>query len=106
MGSTAARKTVPNQAVYSGTKAAVMAISDGLRQEVVKQLRVTVVFPGFTDTKFASNVKDGAIKAALEKSANEFAMAPERVATAIAYAIDQPDDVDVAEIWIRSTSQP
>ena len=43
IASTAARKTVPNQAVYSATKAAVVAISDGLRQEVAKQLRVTVI---------------------------------------------------------------
>jgi NADP-dependent 3-hydroxy acid dehydrogenase YdfG len=103
--STAARKVVPNQAVYSGTKAAVLAISEGLRQETAKELRVTVILPGFTATNFLSGVKDQAMKAQLEKSAREFAMSPDVVAAAISYAIDQPEEVDVGEIVIRSTSQ-
>jgi NADP-dependent 3-hydroxy acid dehydrogenase YdfG len=103
--STAARKTAPNQAVYSGTKAAVLAISDGLRQEMVKQLRVTVISPGFTATNFAEHVKNPELKAQLEKSRDDFAMPPEAVAQAMAYAIDQPDDIDVGEIIIRSTAQ-
>lgn len=61
VASTAARKVVPNQSVYAGTKAAVAAISDGLRQEVSKQLRVTVIFPGFTSTNFAAQVKNADI---------------------------------------------
>lgn len=83
-----------------------MALSDGLRQEVARELRVTVVFPGFTATNFTSNVKDAATRAGLEKSAQDFAMPPEAVAAAMAYAIDQPDGIDVAEIVVRSTAQP
>ncbi len=105
VASTAARKVVPNQSVYAGTKAAVAAISDGLRQEVSKQLRVTVIFPGFTSTSFADQVKNSEIKSQLEQSAKTFAMPAEAVAGAMVYAIDQPEDVNVAEIVLRSTAQ-
>ena len=104
--STAARKTVPNQAVYAGTKAAVLAISDGLRQELAGQIRVTVVAPGFTATNVADHVRSPEVRAQIEQSRDRFAMPPEAVARAIAYAVEQPDEVNVGEIVIRSTVQP
>ncbi len=103
--STAARKVVPNQTVYAATKAAVAALSDGLRQEVAEFARVTVLFPGYTDTNFADHVKDPALKDQLAKNGAKFAMPPAAIAAAIAYAIDQPAEVDVGEIVIRSTAQ-
>ena len=103
--STAARKTVPNQAVYAGTKAAVLAISDGLRQELAGRIRVTVVSPGFTATNVAQHVRNPEVRAQIETSRDRFAMPPEAVARAIAYAIDQPDDVNIGEIVVRSTAQ-
>ena len=106
VASTAARKTVPNQAVYSGTKAAVLAISDGLRQELAGELRVTVILPGFTDTRFADHVRDDALRARLDEAGKAFAMPPLAVANAIGYAIDQPDELTVGEIVLRSTAQP
>src|SRR5882724_11954586 len=56
--STAAHRIVPNMAVYAGTKIAVRAISEGLRQEAGDKLRVTVVSPGFTRTDFAESMTD------------------------------------------------
>ena len=105
MASTAAYKTVPNQSVYSGTKFAVRAISEGLRQEAGDKLRVTIISPGFTRTNFADAVTNPQVKAQLEASRDTFAMPPEAVARAIAFAIEQPDDVDVSEIVIRPTAQ-
>lgn len=105
IASTAARKTVPNQTIYSGTKAAVLAISDGLRQELAGKLRVTVISPGFTDTHFADHVKNKDIKAQLEQAGSTFAMPPESIARAISYAIEQPDDLNIGEIVVRSTAQ-
>lgn len=105
IASTAARKTVPNQTIYSGTKAAVLAISDGLRQELAGKVRVTVISPGFTDTQFADHVKNNDIKAQLEQASKRFAMPPESIARAISYAIEQPDDLNIGEIVIRSTAQ-
>src|SRR5947208_16800963 len=103
--STAGHKTVPNQSVYSGTKMAVRAISQGLRQEAGDKLRVTIISPGFTRTNFAEVVTNPEVKAQLAASRDKFAMAPDAIARAIAFAIEQPADVDVNEIVVRPTAQ-
>jgi NADP-dependent 3-hydroxy acid dehydrogenase YdfG len=104
--STAAHKTVPNQSVYSGTKYAIRAISEGLRQEVAEEkLRVTIISPGFTRTNFADNVTNAEVKAQLAASRDKFAMAPDAIARAVVFSIEQPADVDVGEIIVRSTAQ-
>lgn len=104
--STAARKTVPGQAVYSGTKAAVLAISDGLRQELAGKIRVSVITPGFTDTKFIDHVRDEGLKAQMKKAGELYAMPPEAVARAVAYVLEQPEDVTIGEVILRSKAQP
>ena len=103
--STAAFCTVPGQSVYSGTKAAVRAICEGLRQEAGDRLRVTIISPGMTRTNFADGMTDGEIKAQLTAARDAIAMPPAAVARAIAYAIGQPAGVDVGEIVIRPTAQ-
>jgi len=103
--STAGHKTVPNQAVYSGTKFAVRAISEGLRQEAGDKLRVTIISPGFVHTNFAEAVTNPEVKTQLEQSRDKFAMPPEAIARAVAFAIEQPADVDVGEIIVRPTAQ-
>jgi len=103
--STAGHKTVPNQSVYSATKFAVRAISEGLRQEAGEKVRVTIISPGFVRTNFAEGVTNPEVRARLEESRDKFALPPEAIARAIAYAIEQPADVDVNEIVIRPTAQ-
>ncbi len=63
------------------------------------------ITPGFTATGFVEHMKDSELKAQMERSRDEIAMTSRTLALAVAYAIDQPDDVDVAEIIIRSTAQ-
>jgi NADP-dependent 3-hydroxy acid dehydrogenase YdfG len=104
VASTAARKIVPNMAVYSGTKAAVVAICDGLRQELASDLRVTTLTPGFTATGFADHIRDEVLRERVT-AAGSIAMPPETIAEAIAYAIGQPAGVNVGEIVIRPTAQ-
>ncbi len=104
--STAARKTVPNQVVYSATKAAVLALSDGLRQELAGQIRVSTLLPGFTDTAFSEHVKNPDLKAQLQKAGEKFAMSPEAVAHAVVYILNQPDEVNIGEVTLRSKAQP
>jgi NADP-dependent 3-hydroxy acid dehydrogenase YdfG len=103
--STAGHKTVPNQSVYSGTKFAVRSISEGLRQEAGDKLRVTIISPGFVRTNFAESVTNLEVKAQLAASRDKFAMPPDAVARAIAFAVEQPANIDVNEIVIRRTVQ-
>nr|WP_321983249.1 SDR family oxidoreductase [uncultured Lichenicoccus sp.] len=105
LASTAGLKTVPNQAVYSATKVAVRAFSEGLRQEAGERLRVTLITPGFVRTDFVEAIADQEFRSQLITSRDLIAMAPEAVARAIAFAIEQPQDVDVGEIVVRPTAQ-
>jgi NADP-dependent 3-hydroxy acid dehydrogenase YdfG len=103
IASTAAFRTVPNQSVYSGTKVAVRALCEGLRQEAGDKLRVTVVSPGVTATDFGE-VSNPEVKAQLAQLM-DIGIAPEAIARAVAFAIEQPDDVDVSEVVVRPTAQ-
>jgi NADP-dependent 3-hydroxy acid dehydrogenase YdfG len=103
--STAGHKTVPSQAIYSGTKFAVRAISEGLRQEAGDKLRVTIISPGLVHTDFVEIVAKPELKAQLVASRDKLAIPPDAVARAIAFAIEQPANVDVNEIVIRPTAQ-
>jgi len=89
---------VPNQSTYSGTKFAVRAISEGLRQEAGDKRRVTIISPGFVRTNFADSVTNPEVKAKLAESRDKFAMRPDAIARAIAFAIEQPADIDVNEL--------
>jgi NADP-dependent 3-hydroxy acid dehydrogenase YdfG len=103
--STSAHRIVPAQAVYAATKMAVRAISEGLRQEAGDALRVTVISPGMTRTNAADHITSPQVRAGIAEAQGSFAMPPAAVARAIAYAIEQPADIDVGEIVIRPTAQ-
>ena len=81
------------------------AVSAGLRQEAGDKLRVTIISPGFVRTNFAEGVTNLQVKAQLAESRDKFAMPPDAIARAIAFAIEQPADIDVNEIIIRPTAQ-
>jgi NADP-dependent 3-hydroxy acid dehydrogenase YdfG len=98
-------KIVPNQAVYAGTKNAVRTICEGLRQEAGQNLRVTTVSPGFTRTELATSLTSDTIRSQLQEGFDKFAIPADAIARAIAFAIEQPTDVDVNEINVRPTSQ-
>lgn len=103
--STAGLVIKPTMAVYAGTKNAVRAITEGLRQEAGAQLRVTGISPGFVQTNFADSMTNPAIKAQIVEKMAEIAIPPTAIAQAIAFAIEQPAEVDVSEIVIRPTAQ-
>src|SRR5882762_2664815 len=103
--STAGISVHPNMAVYAGTKFAVRAISEGLRQEAGDKLRVTIISPGFVNTPFVETIANAEVKAQLAASRDKMAIPADAIACAIAFAIEQPADVDVNEIIIRPTAQ-
>ncbi|WP_322092565.1 SDR family oxidoreductase [Paraburkholderia bannensis] len=94
----------PGGTVYSGTKYAVRAISEGLRHEVGGSIRTTTIEPGAVD----SELKLGSSHEESSQFVKEFyklAIPADSVARAIAYAIDEPANVDINEIVLRPTAQ-
>jgi NADP-dependent 3-hydroxy acid dehydrogenase YdfG len=104
--STSGLKIVPNQAVYAATKNAVRTVLEALRQESTDGvLRTTSVSPGYVRTELADSIDDPALRAQIRQGMNEFAIPPEAVARAVAFAIEQPQDVEIGDITIRPTIQ-
>ena len=97
---------VPTAAVYCATKYAVVAISEGLRQEENNgDIRVTVISPGVTESELADTISDPVAREGM-KEYRRIAIPASAIARAIAFAVEQPDDVDVNEIIVRPTSSP
>lgn len=94
----------PGGTVYSGTKFAVRAISEGLRHEVGGAIRTTTILPGAVDTEL-TNGSSHADSATALKEFYKQAIPADSVARAVAYAIEQPDGVDINEIVLRPTVQ-
>jgi NADP-dependent 3-hydroxy acid dehydrogenase YdfG len=103
--STAGLKVVPLQAVYGATKNAVRTLTEGLRQEAGDKLRVTGISPGFIHTDFVESMTNPDAKAQTLSARDKMAISPDAIARAIAFAIEQPPDVDVGDITIRPTAQ-
>jgi NADP-dependent 3-hydroxy acid dehydrogenase YdfG len=104
IASIGAHQVSPTAAVYCGTKYAARAITEGLRQECDPSIRVTTVSPGVTESELAESISDPDA-AALMTGYRRHAVPASAVAAAIAYALDQPEDVDVNEIVVRPTRQ-
>ncbi|WP_079204447.1 SDR family oxidoreductase [Pseudomonas sp. CC6-YY-74] len=105
LSSIAGHKVFPSSAVYSATKYAVRALSEGLRQEGDGEIRSTNISPGAVATELTSTISDPDTAKNVDEM-YEMAIDPDAIARAIAYAIEQPADVDVNEIIIRPTKQP
>lgn len=105
VSSVAGHRVGPNGAVYSATKFAVRALSEGLRQEAGDKIRVTIISPGAVESELAETISNPDLKKRMENY-RKMAIPAEAVASAMAYAIGQPGNVDVNEILIRPTAQP
>lgn len=104
LASIGAHMVVPTAAVYCATKFAVRAISDGLRQES-PDIRVTVISPGVTESELADHITDPEARRGMTEF-RRIAIPPAAIARAVAFAIEQPADVDVNEIIVRPTASP
>jgi NADP-dependent 3-hydroxy acid dehydrogenase YdfG len=96
--------TFPTAAVYCATKYAVIAISEGLRQENT-DIRVTVISPGVTTSELAHTITHEGTAQAMD-AFREVAIPADAIGRAIGFAIEQPADVDVSEIIVRPTASP
>lgn len=104
VASVSGHRVDPTAAVYSATKFAVRALSEGLRQES-RNLRVTVVSPGLTRTELFDGIANPRVEAGARAMLDEASIPPGAIAEAIGFAIGQPDGVDVNELVVRPTAQ-
>jgi NADP-dependent 3-hydroxy acid dehydrogenase YdfG len=106
VSSVAGHRVGPGFAVYAATKHAVRALSEGLRQEVKPyNIRTTVISPGAVATELPNSVTDPASAARIKQFYTDIAIPAETFARAVAYAMSQPDEVDINEILFRPTKQ-
>ncbi len=104
VASVGAHQVSPTAAVYCATKYAAWAITEGLRLEAPPGIRVTTVSPGVVETELADAIGDPVAREAM-RAYRAHAIPPEAVADAVAYAVGQPDGVDVNEIVVRPVQQ-
>lgn len=105
VSSVAGHKVRPGSAVYAATKHAVLALSEGLRLEVKPyNIRTTVISPGAVATELPDSITEPDIAEAVKKF-YDIAIPAEAFARTIAFAMSQPDDVDINEILFRPTLQ-
>ncbi len=106
VSSVAGHKVRAGGAVYAATKHAVLALSEGLRQEVKPyNIRTTVISPGAVATELPNTISEPDVAESFHKFYEEFAIPADSFARAVAFAIGQPEDVDVNEILFRPTRQ-
>ncbi|MCA2226092.1 SDR family oxidoreductase [Nonomuraea aurantiaca] len=104
--STSGLKIVPTQAVYAATKNAVRTLLEGLRQESTDGvLRTTAISPGFVRTELTGSIDDAQVREEVRRNMDGFGIEPEAVARVVAFAIEQPRDVEIGEVTIRPTVQ-
>jgi NADP-dependent 3-hydroxy acid dehydrogenase YdfG len=106
VSSVAGHKVGPGSGVYSATKHAVRALSEGLRQEVKPyNIRTTVISPGAVATELPDTITDSAVGARVRGLYDSIAIPADSFARTVIFAMSQPDDVDINEILFRPTQQ-
>jgi NADP-dependent 3-hydroxy acid dehydrogenase YdfG len=105
VSSVAGHKVRAGGAVYAATKTAIRVISEGLRQEVKPyNIRTTIISPGSVATELTNSITEPDIAENFRKS-YEIAIPADSFARTVAFAMSQPEDVDINEILFRPTRQ-
>ena len=106
VSSVAGHKVGPSSSVYAATKHAVRALSEGLRQEVKPyNIRTTVISPGAVATELPNTITDAAVGERIKQFYANVAIPADSFARVVAFAMSQPEDVDINEILFRPTQQ-
>jgi NADP-dependent 3-hydroxy acid dehydrogenase YdfG len=106
VSSVAGHKVRPGSAVYAATKAAVRMLSEGLRQEVKPyNIRTTIISPGAVQSELPQSITEADVAKGIEEFYAAYAIPADSFARMVAFAISQPEDVDVNEILFRPTAQ-
>jgi NADP-dependent 3-hydroxy acid dehydrogenase YdfG len=106
VSSVAGHKVRPGSAVYAATKAAVRMLSEGLRQEVKPyNIRTTIISPGAVQSELPQSISEADVARGVAEFYEKVAIPADSFARVVAFAISQPDDVDINEILFRPTAQ-
>lgn len=106
VSSVAGHKIRPGGAVYSATKFAVRALSEGLRQEVKPyNIRTTVISPGAVESELPDSITEPDVAKGMREFYAAVAIPADSFARAVAFAMSQPEDMDINEILFRPTRQ-
>ena len=106
LSSVAGHKLFGGSAVYSATKFGVRALSEGLRQEVTPyNIRITIISPGAVKTELLDHISEADIQKANRDYVGQVGVPAESFARVVAFAISQPEELDINEILFRPTSQ-
>ncbi|MED3790755.1 SDR family oxidoreductase [Peribacillus frigoritolerans] len=104
--SVAGHVVYPDSAVYCGTKFAVRAIMEGLRQEQRENnIKSTIISPGAVATELYKTINDKEVAEKIHQSQKESGLIPEDIASAVMFAIDTPDRMSISDMIVRPTSQ-
>lgn len=104
--STAGIRITPQMGVYGATKNAVRTVMEALRQESTDGvIRTTSISPGFVNTELDGSITDPVLRERIRADMDAFGLDPSAVARAIAFAIEQPHDVEIGDLTIRPTVQ-
>ena len=106
VSSVAGHKVRPGSAVYAATKAAVRMLSEGLRQEVKPyNIRTTIISPGAVQSELPQSINEADVARGVAEFYEKYAIPADSFARMVAFAISQPEDVDINEILFRPTAQ-
>ena len=106
--SIAGTKSVPGNAVYSGTKHFVRAMLDSFRTEAVMEgtnIRTTTIYPGAIKTELLNTIAQSETKTMVEEFYKNVGLEPSVIANAVLYAVSQPDNIDVSDLAIRPSKE-
>jgi NADP-dependent 3-hydroxy acid dehydrogenase YdfG len=105
ISSVAGRTARPGNAVYAATKWGINGFSEGLRQELQPNVRVTVIEPGAVATELADHITDEPTRQATQEFVRDLAIAAQDIAEVIAFAVSRPRRMTLNEILVRPTAQ-
>ncbi|MCP9358679.1 SDR family oxidoreductase [Liquorilactobacillus satsumensis] len=107
--SVAGLKAYPGGAVYGATKWAVRDLMEVLRMESAQEktnIRTATLYPAAINTELLGAITDKQSAQDFDSIYEQYGITPDRVASVVAFAIDQPNDVNVNEFTVGPTTQP
>src|SRR4051794_35248726 len=107
--SVAGLKAYPGGAVYGGTKWFLRDFMEVLRMESAMEgtnIRTATIYPAAINTELLGMISHQGTADAMQKVYQQYGIGPERVASVVALAIDQPEDTTINEFTVGPANQP